>query len=125
MQPSSTSSKFHSKSSDDGSPFQRAFKASSIWPDKTELFDVVHWIRQVLAVLMGFIWGAIPLEGAAGLLSFSVLSTLLTVVYVTKFLAVDLEDLGTNVGELIQEGFMSSFGSFLISWIMIYNLVWF
>ncbi len=28
-----------------------------------ELLDVVYWVRQVLAVLQGLIWGAVPLTG--------------------------------------------------------------
>ncbi|GJM91756.1 hypothetical protein PR202_ga08165 [Eleusine coracana subsp. coracana] len=32
--------------------------------DKDQLLDAVHWIRQVLGLVCGLLWGAIPLAGA-------------------------------------------------------------
>ena len=28
-----------------------------------ELLDVVHWLRQIVAIVCGIIWGLIPLKG--------------------------------------------------------------
>jgi len=81
----------------------------------------VHWFRQILGLLIGIVWGILPLEGASALVSFVVTNGVITVLYVTKFLGVDIEELGGTLSELIQEGFMSSFGTFLISWIFVYN----
>eukprot|EP00894_Picocystis_sp_ML_P003668 jgi/Pico_ML_1/54185/g4596.t1 len=30
-----------------------------------ELQEVIHWIRQALALVLGFVWGVIPLTGLA------------------------------------------------------------
>ena len=32
-----------------------------------ELYDVVYWIRQVLAVVIGIAWGIIPLTGMSAM----------------------------------------------------------
>lgn len=67
--------------------WSRAFTANSEWPDKVglqlkfsyyllklteimlqeEFLDVIYWIRQVLGVLLGIIWGLVPLRGFLGL----------------------------------------------------------
>ena len=33
-----------------------------------EFLDVVYWIRQIIGVLLGVVWGIIPLKGLIGLL---------------------------------------------------------
>ncbi len=32
-----------------------------------EFLDVVYWLRQILGVVIGLIWGLIPLKGILGL----------------------------------------------------------
>ncbi len=33
-----------------------------------EFLDVVYWIRQIVGVVLGVIWGIVPLKGLIGLL---------------------------------------------------------
>ena len=40
-----------------------------------ELSDVLHWIRQVLALVLGLAYGCIPITGASGNLRFDSHST--------------------------------------------------
>eukprot|EP01116_Phalansterium_solitarium_P011539 TRINITY_DN27265_c0_g1_i1.p2 TRINITY_DN27265_c0_g1~~TRINITY_DN27265_c0_g1_i1.p2 ORF type:complete len:128 (-),score=8.20 TRINITY_DN27265_c0_g1_i1:727-1110(-) len=105
------------------SSFQRSITPGSSWPDKESFFEVIHWFRQFLGLLIGVVWGIIPLEGAAGLFGFAVVNAAITLLYATKFLRVDVEELGSTTSELLQEGFMSSFGIFLVSWIFFYNAI--
>ncbi|XP_028076255.1 uncharacterized protein RAB5IF homolog isoform X2 [Camellia sinensis] len=42
--------------------FAKLFDPEASW-DKDQLGDVLHWIRQVVALLCGLLWGAIPLVG--------------------------------------------------------------
>ncbi|KAJ7012622.1 respirasome Complex Assembly Factor 1-like [Populus alba x Populus x berolinensis] len=46
------------------SPFKLAklLDPEASW-DKDQLGDVLHWIRQVVALVCGLLWGAIPLVG--------------------------------------------------------------
>jgi hypothetical protein len=38
---------------------------------QTELHEVVYWLRQVLGVLCGVVWGVIPLTGYVGNLAYA------------------------------------------------------
>ncbi|XP_063949102.1 uncharacterized protein LOC108219775 isoform X2 [Daucus carota subsp. sativus] len=42
--------------------FAKLVDPDASW-DKDQLGDVLHWIRQIVALLCGLIWGAIPLIG--------------------------------------------------------------
>ena len=32
-----------------------------------EFLDIIYWLRQVLGVVMGLIWGALPVKGIVGI----------------------------------------------------------
>jgi uncharacterized membrane protein AbrB (regulator of aidB expression) len=55
--------------------------------------------------------------------SYIVLSVLVVYVYYTQGLRLNDESFG-GAKELLQEGFMSSFALFLVTWIIVYNLLW-
>ncbi|MBA0577743.1 hypothetical protein Golax_019943 [Gossypium laxum] len=42
--------------------FAKLLDPEASW-DKDQLGDVLHWIRQVVALLCGLLWGAIPVVG--------------------------------------------------------------
>lgn len=65
----------------------RAFASNSEWPDKVgigqllfkytffnetffqeEFLDVIYWARQALGVILGIVWGLLPLKGFLGLM---------------------------------------------------------
>lgn len=48
--------------------WRRAITANSEWPDKDEFLDVIYWSRQVIGILVGIVWGLIPLKGFIALL---------------------------------------------------------
>lgn len=33
-----------------------------------EFLDVIYWLRQVLSLVLGLVWGLIPLQGYVGML---------------------------------------------------------
>ncbi|KAK1264814.1 hypothetical protein QJS04_geneDACA011295 [Acorus gramineus] len=92
--------------------------------DKDQLGDVLHWIRQVLGLVCGLLWGAIPLVGAVWIAVFLVISSGVIYVYYTHILKVDEEELGGH-GALLQEGLFASLTLFLLAWILVYSLVHF
>jgi len=105
------------------SKWAKAFTRDSQW-SKSELTDVIYWLRQVFSIVIGLLWGLIPLKGAIGIAGFLVSSFSAVFVYYSKFLGVDEDEFG-GTWELASEGAMSAFGSFLVSWIITYNLVYF
>ncbi|PIK61954.1 hypothetical protein BSL78_01097 [Apostichopus japonicus] len=47
--------------------WKRALTAKSSWPEKDEFLDVIYWTRQVIGILLGIVWGIVPLKGFIGL----------------------------------------------------------
>ena len=40
----------------------KALSSQSAWPDKEEFLDVIYWLRQIVGVLLGLIWGVIAIQ---------------------------------------------------------------
>lgn len=87
-----------------------------------EVKDFLYWMRQGLAVLCGVVWGLIPVTGVVGMVGFLALSTALVWGYYTVVLRVDEEEMGGH-GSLLQEGLFTSFGMFMLLWILTYSCV--
>lgn len=104
------------------SPFKLAklFDPDASW-DKDQLGDVLHWTRQIMALVCGLIWGAIPLVGGFWFMLFLVLSSGIIYGYYALVLKIDEEDFGGH-GALLQEGLFASITLFLLAWTMIYSL---
>jgi len=98
----------------------KAFTAKSSWPDKDEFLDVIYWLRQVLGVVLGLLWGVAAIKGVVGLALFAALNAGILYLYFSGFQSVDEEDYG-GVWELTKEGFMTSMASFLVIWIIVYT----
>lgn len=98
----------------------RAVTSKSSWPEKEEFLDVIYWSRQVLGVILGFIWGVLAFHGVLGLATFAILNAGILYVYFSAFQAVDEEEYG-GVWELTKEGFMTSCASFAVVWIILYS----
>lgn len=105
------------------SKFSKLLDPEASW-DKDQLGDVLHWIRQVVAIVCGLVWGAVPFVGAIWIVVFLMLSTGVIYVYYTLLLKVDEEEFGGH-GALLQEGLFASFSLFLLVWILVYSLAHF
>ncbi|XP_065368191.1 GEL complex subunit OPTI [Calliphora vicina] len=98
----------------------RALTAKSEWPDKDEFLDVIYWSRQIFGIILGVIWGIVPLKGFLGLVLFAGISCGVVYLYAINFQNIDEEAYG-GAWELIKEGFMTSFAGFLVTWIIFYT----
>ncbi|XP_011198962.1 PREDICTED: uncharacterized protein C20orf24 homolog [Bactrocera latifrons] len=98
----------------------RALKANSEWPDKDEFLDVIYWARQIFGILLGIVWGIVPLKGFLGLVLFAGISCGIVYIYSINFQGIDEEAYG-GAWELVKEGFMTSFAGFLVTWIIFYT----
>uniref|UniRef100_A0AC35FCF3 Rab5-interacting protein n=1 Tax=Panagrolaimus sp. PS1159 TaxID=55785 RepID=A0AC35FCF3_9BILA len=100
--------------------FSKAIARKSIWYDKDELLDVLYWGRQILGLLLGFIFGVVPIRGILGLVSYVGISTYVGQMFVTQYQEQDEEEYG-GFWELAKEGFGAAFATFMISWITVYS----
>ncbi|CAM9488945.1 GEL complex subunit OPTI [Lampetra fluviatilis] len=106
------------------SPWSKALSAGAQWGDKDEFLDVIYWIRQIIGLVLGVVWGVVPLKGIVAILLFCVINAGLLYLYFSNFQKVDEEEYG-GTWELTKEGFMTSFSLFLVVWAIFYTALHF
>ncbi|KAG8131840.1 putative Chromosome 20 orf 24 protein, partial [Naja naja] len=92
--------------------WSKALRSDSAWEDKDEFLDVIYWFRQIIAVILGVIWGIVPLKGFVGIAIFCLINAGVLYLYFSSFQQIDEEEYG-GTWELTKEGFMTSFALFL------------
>ncbi|CAO1428914.1 unnamed protein product [Diamesa hyperborea] len=92
------------------------------WPeDNTDDFlDLIYWSRQIFGILLGVVWGIIPLTGILGLALFAGINAGAVYLYSLNYQNID-EELYGGIYEVVKEGFMTSFAGFLVTWIIFYT----
>ncbi|KAA3458559.1 Rab5-interacting [Gossypium australe] len=115
--------------------FAKLLDPEASW-DKDQLGDVLHWIRQVVALFYGLLWGAIPVVGGIWIFitvttqakdnytGFSGHNTGIIYGYYAMTLKIDEEEFGGHAA-LLQEGLIASITLFLLAWILVYSLAHF
>ena len=98
----------------------KVFTAGADWSEKEELLDVIYWSRQIIGLVLGAVWGLVPLHGFLGLALFGALSAGLVYVWFTAVQGIDEAEYG-GVWELTKEGFLSGAAGFLVTWIIVYT----
>ncbi|KAK3252745.1 hypothetical protein CYMTET_37973 [Cymbomonas tetramitiformis] len=99
-------------STDERPIIEKLKEGSSEW-ETGELLDCIHWIRQVLAIVCGLVWGIIPLVGIQFLLLFMGVNLLVIFVFCRAHLRIDHEDHG-GFQILQNEGLMASMALFAL-----------
>ncbi|GFR65084.1 rab5 interacting protein [Elysia marginata] len=103
--------------------FTKAIQPEYQWNDKDEFLDVIYWMRQIMGLVLGLVWGFIPLKGFVGLALFFLVNVAIVYLYYSSFQRVDEEEYG-GASEILKEGLMTSFSSFLVSWIILYSALY-
>nr|XP_021156459.1 uncharacterized protein C20orf24 homolog isoform X2 [Columba livia] len=93
-----------------------------LWGTDDEFLDVIYWFRQIIAVILGIIWGVVPLKGFVGIAVFCLINAGVLYLYFSSFQQIDEEEYG-GTWELTKEGFMTSFALFLVVWIIFYTAI--
>lgn len=92
------------------------------WNDKDEVLLAVYWYRQVIALLMGFIWGTLGITGFVGIISFGILNSLAAY---SMAMRSGYEFEADENFLSVKEGIMATFATFLVSWTVTYTSVHF
>lgn len=103
--------------------FSKATQPEYQWNDKDEFLDVIYWMRQIMGLVLGLAWGFIPLKGFVGLALFFLVNIAIVYLYYNSFQKIDEEEYG-GASEILKEGLMTSFSSFLVSWIILYSALY-
>lgn len=98
------------------------FDKNHRWDDKDEVLDAVYWSRQALAIFMGLIWGFLGLTGFVGIISFAVINSLAAYA-IANNTGYDFDPDESYAS--VKEGFMTTFATFLVTWIVTYTAMHF
>ena len=98
----------------------KVFTYQADWSEKEEFLDVIYWSRQIIGLVLGVIWGLVPMQGFVGIFLFALLSAGLVYVWFTAVQGVDEAEYG-GAWELTKEGFLSGAAGFLVTWIIVYT----
>ncbi|KAM9055905.1 GEL complex subunit OPTI-like [Megaptera novaeangliae] len=104
------------------SVWSKGLRSDAAWEDKGEFLDVIYWSRQIIAVVLGVIWGVLPLRGFLGRAGFCLISAGILYPHFSNYLQTDEEEYGSTL-ELTKEGFMTSLALFVVVWILFYTNV--
>lgn len=102
--------------------FLSLFDKNAVWDDKDEVLDAVYWIRQILAVIMGLVWGLLGIKGFLGIASFAILNSIAAYA-IANNTGYDFDSDENFLS--VKEGFMATFASFLVTWIVTFTAVHF
>ena len=81
--------------------------------------DVIHWMRQVIAVVCGLVCGLLPVTGVLAFGAFLFLNTYIPYYYYTSYANVNVDDFGAQ--KLLMEGYQPSSALFMLIWILTYS----
>lgn len=88
------------------------------WDDKDDVLDAVYWCRQIIAIIMGVIWGFLGFTGFMGIISFAILNSLAAYA-IANNTGYDFDPDENFLS--VKEGFMTTFATFLVTWIVTYT----
>lgn len=94
------------------------FDKNHKWEDKDEVLDAVYWSRQVIAIFMGIVWGLLGIQGFVGIVSFAILNSIAAYA-IANNTGYDFDPDENFLS--VKEGFMTTFATFLVSWIVTYT----
>jgi hypothetical protein len=78
-------------------------------------------MKEIFGLVIGVIIALIGLMGLTALFSYALLASVVSYLYVYKFLGVDEDVIETK--DVLKEHFMNGFFPFLLTWIVLYNLI--
>lgn len=78
-------------------------------------------MKEIFGFIIGVIIALIGLMGITGLFSYVLAASVVSYMYVYKFLGVDEDVIETK--DVLKEHFMNGFFPFLLTWIILHNLI--
>ncbi|RDD44174.1 Uncharacterized protein C20orf24 [Trichoplax sp. H2] len=83
----------NNQSDTSASVFHRALRPKSTF-EKDEYLDIIYWLRQIVGLVFGVVWGIIPLYGILGIGIFGIANAGLLYLYFTYYQPADEEEVG-------------------------------
>lgn len=86
-----------------------------------EVLKAAHWVRQLLGVSVGIIFGVVRFTGAPAIMTFLLTTIMAPAALLGLFNELDLDEIN-DVSPMQAEGVMPSFALFLLTWIVTYTI---
>ena len=83
------------------------------------MLDILFYAKQLFGLLLGLVIALLQILGLPGIIVFVLSSSLVSYLYVFKFLGVEEEVIENK--DVLKEHFMNGFFPFLLTWIVLYN----
>lgn len=87
----------------------------------SEVISAAHWIRQILAIIVGAIFGLMQLKGFPPVMTYCVLALTTPHTVLSAMHELDLDEIATK-GSIQYEGFFPAAALFFLSWIISYTI---
>lgn len=87
----------------------------------TEALTASHWIRQIIALITGIVFGALRITGLPPIVTFCFISITGPFSFLSSFHQLDLDEI-KEVGTIQTEGFFPSIALFFLTWILSFTI---
>lgn len=99
---------------------QRVFDSNTpLTPE--DAISAAHWIRQILGVVVGIVYGLIQLTGFTGFMSFFTLALMLPTTLMSMFHELDFDEINKH-NSIQTEGLFPAMALFVLSWTISYTV---
>ncbi|KAK8806757.1 hypothetical protein WA588_005559 [Blastocystis sp. NMH] len=88
-----------------------------------DFLDLIYYLKQILALIIGIVWGIVPLTGAFGVFCGIVIIFGIPLFYANRYLCVDQQDF--DLSSIASEGAMPAICLFFVTWIVAYSAIHF
>ena len=89
---------------------------------KDDIANIIHWFRQALSLFIGIIWGYMHLTGIIGIITYFLITISVMYFYKTNL---NVPDDIFDLFDIMKEGIVPGFGTFMLGWICTYSVVHF
>ena len=85
------------------------------------MLDILFYVKQIFGLVLGVLIALAGVMGLPGIMAFALGVSLLSYLYVFKFLGVEEDTIESK--DVLKEHFANGFFPFLLSWTVGYNLL--
>lgn len=86
-----------------------------------ETLKAAHWMRQLIGIIIGILFGVMKFTGAPAIMSFLLTTVMTPPAFLGLFNELDLDEINDE-SPMQAEGIMPSFALFLLTWIVTYTI---
>ncbi|PXF46289.1 hypothetical protein BWQ96_03945 [Gracilariopsis chorda] len=99
---------------------QRVFDSTTTLTPE-DAIAAAHWIRQILGIVVGIVYGLIQLTGFTGIMSFFTLALMLPTTLMSIFHELDFDEINKH-NNIQTEGLFPAMALFVLSWTLSYTV---